>query len=240
MINKIQKIKLQLKKLAKDFGLNFYSNWFVYDWISKKQEILTEFLSTCPDPLYNKYGRTVKERLNNLDKSVSSADFKKCCKLFGGQVYTKKGLQNDKKTLQRINNPLVKKELKQLIKIAEKHLINSDNVALLTRTNIKKEKEWLFEHILIHEWIHLLLYKNNVKFQKKGATYYAYDEGLCDYFCALAGNNLNKLELFRDKQPYPLEKSGWIYAIKFRYWLKNCKTPKDRKRKIWEIYNELR
>jgi len=233
-------IRIQLKKIAKDFSLNYHKKWFIYAGISKKQEILTEFLSPCPDPLYNKYGKTIKERLKNLDKFVSSKDFKECCKRFGGAVCTKKGLQNDKKIIKLISNPLVKKELEALIKIREKYLANYDHVAILTRTNIKKEKEWLFKHILMHEWIHLLLYKNNIKFQKKGARYYAYDEGLCDFFCALATNNLNKLELFEEKETYPLEKSGWTYAIKFRNWLKNCKTSKQRKNKILDIYKKLK
>lgn len=231
-------IKSQLKHLASEFNLEYNPNWFNYDWISKKQEILDEFLSDCPDPLYNKYGKTVPQRIKNLDKFVNSRDFKSCLKRFGGQVCTKKGLKDNKEILKKISNQEVKKELKKLIKTANKYLKNSDSVALLTKTLIKKEQEWLMKYILRHEWIHILLYKNSIQFKKKGIKYYPYDEGLNQYLAAFADNNLKKLEVFRDEEDYSVEKKGWIYAIKFRNWLKDSKTPEERRNKIQEIYHE--
>lgn len=235
-----KKIKAQLKKIAQEFNLKFNINWFVFDWISKEQEIFTEFLSDCEDPVYNKYGKTLKKRILNLDKFIASKDFGDCIKRFGGQVYTKKGVENDQETLEKIKNSRAKKELKQLIKTAQKHLKHSDNVALLTKTKIKKEKEWLFKHVLLHEWVHLLLYKNKIKFQNKGSKYWKYDEGLNEFLINYSINSLDKLEKLRDQEKYPYEKQYFIYAIKWRAWLKNCKTPQQRKSKILEVYRRLK
>lgn len=236
---KINKIKKQIKNIAKDFGLKYDLKWFEYMWISKRQEILIEFVGTCPDPIYNKYGKTPNQRIKNINKFVKSKDFLKCIKRFGGQVAEKKTLKEEEKMYRKISNKKIKKELLRIhFKIKDK-LKETNQIALLTKTNIKKEKEWIEKDILRHEWLHILLCKNKINFQKINKKYWKYDEGLVEYLGSYIDKNLSKLEKFRDKENYPMEKQNWIYAIKLRGLLKNTLTSGERKRKIDELIKRL-
>ncbi|MFH1270674.1 MAG: hypothetical protein ABII03_03490, partial [Nanoarchaeota archaeon] len=77
---KPSQIKAQIKKLAKEFDLKYNPEWFNFMWITTRQEILTEYIGDCPDPIYMKYGKTPNERIKNIDKFVNSKDFKSCLK----------------------------------------------------------------------------------------------------------------------------------------------------------------
>ena len=92
---KINQIKSQIRKIAKEFDLKYKAEWFNVMWISKRQEILTEYIGDCPDPIYNKYGKTAEQRIKNLDKFVNSKDFLNCLKRFGGQVAEKRTLKKE-------------------------------------------------------------------------------------------------------------------------------------------------
>lgn len=207
------KIKSQLKKLAKEFALKYNEKWFNYMWISKRENVLLEYILACPDPIYSKYGKTSQQRAKNLSKFLSSAEFRKCLKRYGGQVVYKKDL--NKKMFEKNS---------ELLKLYTK-LKKADVTALLTKTDVKKEKEHLIRSILRHEWIHVLLKKNNIYFQKKGKKYWPYDEGLNEYMAAFLDNDLNNIEKHMAKEKYPMEKKYWKYAIKFRNLLKNKKEP---------------
>ena len=234
------RIKSQIKKIAKEFDLKYETKWFAYLWISKRQEILLEYLGNCPDPIYQKYGKTAEHRMKNLDKFINSKDFKECVKRFGGQVLEKKSFEKNKKLFKKIKNKKIKSELFNFHKKIKNKFKKVDQIALLTKTNIKKEKYWLKKYILRHEWIHILLYKNKVNFQKINKKYWAYDEGLNEFLGAYLDGKLNKLERFRDKENYPLEKKNWIHSIKFRELFKNKKTPKERKEVIFNLIKRLK
>jgi len=237
---KISQIKSQIKKIAKDFDLEYNTKWFDYIWISKRQEILIEFVGDCPDPIYNKYGKTILQRIKNLDEFVNSKDFQKCIKRFGGQVAEKKDLQKEERLYKKISNKKIREELLNVyLKVKEK-LKNAEQIALITKTNIKKEKEWIEKFILRHEWIHILLYKNRIEFQKINSNYWKYDEGLVEFLGVYIDRNLDKLEKFRDEEQYPTEKQNWIYAIKFRKLFENISNPKERKIKIKNLMRRLR
>ena len=234
------KIKKKLKKISSDFDLDYNPPWFNYSWISKKQEILSEFLSDCTDKIYLRYGKSINQRLKNLDVFVSSKDFNKCTKRYGGQVYKSENLRLHQKLLSGINNPWAKHELSNLISLAKKSLRHSDFLVLLTRTTSVKEREFLLGQILFHEWIHIILFKNGICFQKKGLKYWQYDEGLNEYLAAYVENRLNSLEKKRDTEKYPHERKYYLFAIKFRNWLEDCHTPRERKSKIQKIYKNLK
>lgn len=107
----VSNILLQIKKLARDFDLKFNFKWFGYLWISKREEILKEYAGTCPDPLYEKYGRNATERIKNIDKFMDSKDFQECLKRYGGQVASKEGLKENEKNYQKIKNKKIREEL---------------------------------------------------------------------------------------------------------------------------------
>ena len=62
------KILTKLKNVSEKLNLNFNRDWFGRVWVTKEQEILTEYLSDCRDPTYEKYGHEIFERVNNLEK----------------------------------------------------------------------------------------------------------------------------------------------------------------------------
>ncbi|MAG79216.1 hypothetical protein CMI40_02470 [Candidatus Pacearchaeota archaeon] len=235
-----KKIKLQIKKLAKEFDLKYNPKWFNYMWISKREEILTEYIGDCPDPIYIKYGRTINERIKNIDKFVNSKDFKKCIKRYGGQVTHKKNWKKEEKLFKKIKNIELRIELLRLHDKIKQRFEKIDCLALMTKTKIKKEYDWLMKYCLRHEWIHILLNKNKIHFQDINKKYWPYDEGLNEYLAMFLEKKLHRLEEFRKKEKYPMEHKNWVYAIKFRSLLKNAKTPKERKQEILNLMKRLK
>ena len=233
---KTSEIKNQLKKIAQDFGLKYNSNWFNVLWISKRHEILTEYVGICPDPIYQKYGKTAEQRIKNIDKFVNSADFKECVKRYGGQVVTRRGLEIIEKNYKKIKNLKLKKELLKLNKKIKDNLGKNKCLALLTRSKIKSEEEKIKTIILRHEWIHILIDENNLGFEELGKNiYWKYNEGLVTYFENYLDKTLKKLEMKLDRERYPMEKYYYLYGLKFRELMKNKKTPKERKEVILKL-----
>ena len=68
----------ELRKLAKEFDLKFNKNWFKHLWISKKENILLEYMLMCPDSIYKRYGKTSFERAKHIEDFLSSRNFKEC------------------------------------------------------------------------------------------------------------------------------------------------------------------
>jgi hypothetical protein len=237
---KIRDIKLQIKKLARNFDLRYQKEWFQYLWISTCEEILSEYIGDCPDPIYWKYGKTKEDKIKHIDKFLASKDFKSCLKRVGGSVASKKSTKEQLKLINKIPNKKIKEEMLKLYNKVNKKIGKADYIALLTRTKIKKHYEWQMKYGLRHEWIHILLGKNKIKFQEIDKKLWPYDEGINEYLGAYIDNNLNKLEKLRDKEKYPMEKKNWIYAIKFKKILQDKKTPKDRKKALKELMKRLR
>lgn len=234
------KIKNQIRKLAKDFGLKYDTTWFDLMWIPTRAEILSEYIGGCPDPLYAKYGKTPSQKIANITRFVNSKDFKSCLKRYGGQAASKSGIIQEVKFTKKIKDKWLKEEMLEFYKKLALKLSKASHVALLTIPKNKKEKSWLMKFILRHEWIHILLQKNEVHFQDIKKSYWVYDEGINEYMGAYLDNTLPKLEKFRDKEKYPLEKQNWIYALKFRTLFENCKTPKERKRALIKLLKSLK
>ncbi|MBU0760429.1 MAG: hypothetical protein KJ858_01940, partial [Nanoarchaeota archaeon] len=217
---KPSQIKAQIKKLAKEFDLKYNPEWFNFMWITTRQEILTEYIGDCPDPIYMKYGKTPNERIKNIDKFVNSKDFKSCLKRVGGQVTSRKEWKKELKWFKKIEDISLRNELLKLHYQIKKKLDKTEHLALLTKTKIIKWKKWMMTHCLRHEWIHILLDKNKVQFQEINKKYWPYDEGINEYLGCYLDGTLSKLEKFRDKETYPMEHKNWVYAIKLRELLK--------------------
>jgi len=236
----ISKVKAQLKKISKDFALKFDKEWFKHLWISNRLEILTEYLGTCPDPIYQKYGKNPNERIRNLDKFVDSRDFKECLKRYGGQVAHRSELKQEEKWIKQINNKKIRKELLEFHAKLKKSFGKAKFLALVTKPRNEKERKWQLSYCIREEWIHILLDINKIKFQDIKKKYWPYDEGIATYFAFYLENKLNRLEKFRDKEKYPMEKEYYIYAIKFRQLFKNKKSPEDRKKALIKLLNSLK
>lgn len=99
---KIRGIKLQIRKLARDFDLRYQKEWFQYLWISTREEILSEYIGDCPDPIYWKYGKTKEDKIKHINKFLASKDFEKCLKRFGGSIASKKSTKEQLKLINKI------------------------------------------------------------------------------------------------------------------------------------------
>ena len=234
----MKKEKTQLRKLAREFNLKYDKNWFDIMWISKRHARYLEYVGMCFDPIYTRFGKTIEKRIENIDKFESSKELKKILKRYGGQAITKKEVVKGIKDCKNIKNIKLSKELLSLHKRIQLNL-KEDNLALLTKTKTKQHKEFLLNLILIHEWIHFLLMKNNIYFKSISEKHWKYDEGLVTYLEYYIKNRLGYLESMKRKTEYPMTKIYYIYAIKFRKILRDKKTPKERKQSINNLMKKL-
>jgi len=228
-----REIKQQLQKLAGAFDLKCNVKWFDFMFISKKHNILMEYIGQCPDLIYNKFGKNSEARVRNIQAFINSGEFKKCLRRFRGQVITKKGLEQIWKLSNKIENSGLRKELQILYK--KINLKNKDYIVLLTKTADKKQHNLLMTRILRHEWIHVLLEKNKIYFQKKNKKDWKYDEGFVTYCEAFLDNNLYLLEAISKRIKYPMEKQYYVCAIKFKRILHDKNSPVERKKIILNI-----
>jgi hypothetical protein len=234
MINK-------LKKLAEEFHLKFNKDWFNFLGISKKENILIEYMWMCPDPIYKKYGITPYERAKNIENFISSSDFKECLNRFGGQIINKGTFQKYfPNWIKNIENLELRKIYFNIYEKIYSKLGKSSRIALLTKSDNLSEKEKLKTFVLFHEWIHILINENKINFPHQIKEGWQYNEGLVTYFQEFAGNRLNKLEEgVKYWKKYNYQKQYYIYAIKFRELLKFTNSPKERKDKIMNLKRSL-
>jgi hypothetical protein len=229
-------MKNKLKKLAEEFDLKFYKNWFKHIWISKKENIFLEYIWMCPDPIYNKYGTDPYVRAKNIENFLSSEDFKKCLPRYGGQVIDKKNFKRYFLAwITKIENLEIMKAYKDIYNKINKSLTNCQKIAILTKSNKKNETEDLKSSVLLHEWIHVLLEENNLRIRD-----WKHNEGLVTYLESFSEEKLKELEkkvIFWKK--YNFQKQYYIYAIKFRELLKNVPEPKRRKEEIINLRESL-
>lgn len=223
---KISEVLEELKKASKILKLKFNKNWFKFVWITKEQEILTEYLSDCRDPIYEKYGHKLSERIKNLGTFYDSKDYKKCIIRCGGQVISKNSFSRFRNFVKRIKNQEIKDILLDFCKRVEKNMQEANKIAALTETSIEKEKEQLVYRVLRHEWIHILLEENHIR-----SNNWKYNEGLVSYFEFYIDKNLNNLEKSLKLERYDFNKEYFLNAIIFRDLLKEV-SDKEKIQKI--------
>lgn len=80
-------------------------------------------------------------------------------------------------------------------------------MALITKSKIKKEVQGVKTHVLRHEWIHILLNENNLRFRKLGKNiYWKYNEGLVTYLENYLENSLDRLKIKLDREKYSMQR----------------------------------
>ncbi len=230
---KISQIKIQLKNLAKEFDLKYKEEWFIHMFVSKRENILIEYIWMCPDPIYDKYGKNPSEREKNIEKLINSKEFQELTNRYGGQVIRKKSFNEFfLKRIKNIENKRIQKEFLKIYKKIKNRLKNQTEIAVLTKSNIEKEKEFVKKVILVHEWVHVILFKNNINFNKYDGKSWQYNEGLVTFCQAFIGKSLDELEIKVRKETYPMEKQYYVYALKFKKLLENVNSPKERRKII--------
>ncbi len=196
------------------------------------------YLSTCPDPLFKKFGTTIKQRVENVETFFKSKEFKVLLKKPGGSVLTKRELNRGLNYSKKIKDKKIRSDYYKIYKKIRRVLKNS-HVALLARLKSKREMKFTFNIILFHEWIHVLLIKNRIYFQNIKKSYWELDEGLTTYLENFANNKIDRI-----KKGLPglngLSKIYYSNAKKWHNILKNAKTPKERKKRILNFYRKLK
>jgi len=231
----INNIRLKIKKLARDFNLNYNPKWFDYIILSRKENEIIKFILGCPAPGYNAFGIYQYQRKKNINLFIGSDEFKILSKNYGGQVIRKSGLQMINKYALLIKDKELKDSLKksiQKIKIKFKKLeeIGISYIAAITKTNSAKEKKEIIKIVLRHEWIHTLLFKNSIEFKDK-----RYNEGLVTYLEGFLDNDLDKFIKIESSIKDQFLKEYYTYALKFMVLLKRPKTPTKRKEAICNL-----
>lgn len=234
-MKEFQETKLRIKKLAKDFGMKYNSKIFNMNLVSKKDLLLLKYISTCPELVLVKYGKDVKTRIKNLDKFLKSKDFKIQSKKSGGSIFL---ISEVKKNFKMVKNEQIQKIPKLL-----KNKTLGNRWAIVISKTTKRELKFLFDMILFHEWVHVLLSDNKIYFQKIKKSYWKYDEGLTTYMCNFSDGSLNKLAERYEREKNNKNSLLKIYlknALIFSKLLDKCNRGKERKIKIIGFYNKLK
>ena len=234
-----REIKKDLRKIAKDFNLKYSSAWFDYLLITKREGRYLEYVGMCWDPIYTPFGKTIEKRIENIEKFDKSSVLKKILKRYGGQMITSKEIKKGLKDCKKIKDQKLRKELLALHLLIQKKM-KTTYLALLTKTNSNKEKEFLMRVVLKHEWIHELLFRNGVNFGKINyENFWKYDEGLTTFMDYYLCNRLGWLENMKKRTKYLSAKIDYTYATKFRKLLEDKRTPKGRKEVLVNLKREL-
>lgn len=185
-------IKL-IEKLANELNFVFKKEDYNYIKILAEHKHLITFLKGRPYPESNEFkNRDVKERAGKLGLFLKSSLYKKLKNKGGGCVSSRECFNEELKSLNLIKDLKLKKLIKKIYKRLEKLHKKTKYIVIVTEYN---------ERVLLHEYIHLLLKTNNIKFQKINKKYWIYDEGLTtylEYYILGELNRLNKLNITND------------------------------------------
>jgi len=241
----VKQIKLDIKRVAKAFDLEYNNNWFDYIEISGSESEIIKYLLDCPDPVYSRFGKTSDEKIENLYLFINSEEYKRRIKSEGGQVSTKYSLKQQKRLTKMIKDRKIKFNLVKLNEKIHKKLkklatFGINDIALITKSGIGNERDIILRDILRHEWIHILLFKNKIVFKRINKKYYVYDEGMATFLEFYLNNNLNDLEKIEENAKDSFGKFYYSYAIKFRELIKDKSEPRERKKEIFRLMKDLK
>jgi len=230
--SEINKIRENIKKLAKEFNLNYKKELYKATFLTKKEFAILQFLIGCPDPVYTKFGDTTEERIKNINEFLNSKDFIKLSNKCGGNIVNIKTFQ---KNIKKIKNSQIKKKAERILRKLK--LESSREVVTLTIPKTEREKKFILKTILFHEWIHVLLISNKIYFQSINPDYWRLDEGLTTYLQISFEKKSSDISKIIKKRMEKSSKDSLyiIYAknaLKFNKILKNKKNPNERKKTI--------
>jgi hypothetical protein len=238
----MKEIKGKLQKIAKNISIKYNPYWFKYMWLSKRENILLEYLWMCPDPVYERYGKNSFVRAKNIENFLSSREFEvELLHRFGGQVINKESFKRYfPNWIEEIENSMIKRDYLNIYNKIDKRLGKSEHIAILTKSDKESEKAKLKSFVLFHEWIHILINKNNLTFSSSVRDNWKFNEGLVTYLQESSVGKLDKLEEgVKYWNDYNFQKQYYIYAIIFRELLKKINNPKKRREAIINLRKSL-
>lgn len=213
----MKKVKLGLRDVAKDFNLKFASKEFNVVFLPKEDVIIYLYLIGCPDKQYSKYGQTQNQRIKNIERFLKSKDFFTLKKRYAGTIIEKKSIQKIK--VRDIKNLEIRQRCNKIISNLKK---KKSHAALLPIIRNKKERKFLINVVLLHEWVHTLLLYNRINFQKRTKSKWYLDEGLANYLMLFSETGKTDVKV---KTKNFLMKKGLLIWNEL---LKDKSTPKER------------
>lgn len=235
-------VRKQIKTLASNFSLEYNGQYFIVNFLKNENVVLLLFLMGRRLSHAHPYGSTVSERIPKIYDFLSSQIFKDLVAAPLGVVVEKSTLQT---VLQKVKGDVqfrlqkLFKELKwgkqvQISKNTDTNL----TVAVSEVSNAPESRK--IKPILLHEWIHILLWSNGINFQKLGKEYWKEDEGLAKYLELYLEYRKTDLEsIIRERlEKLPENGSAWkmrLYLEKALKWdrrLKATSSPVERKKRL--------
>jgi hypothetical protein len=218
---------VKLKKLANDFGFKFNVEKFNVVFIPKEDIILYLYLVGCPEKEYSKYGKTHIQRIKNIERFLQSKEFRILKRKYAGTIIEKNALQKIKLT--KIKNLKIRSKATKLVNELRR---KESRAALLPTIKNKKERKFLLNVVLFHEWIHTLLLENGIYFQRKTFGKWYLDEGLVSYMQLFSEKGKSDFNNKASNYKNPNVRKGFLIWNKL---LKERSTPKERHNAILSI-----
>jgi len=206
-----------LKNLAKDFNLKFDPGKFDVAFLPKEDVIIYLYLAGCPDKKYSKYGQTQNKRMKNIERFFKSKEFSVLKRRYAGAIIEKKAVHGIK--VRDIENHVIRRQCNKIIsglKSKEPH------AALLPVIRNRRERKFLTDVVLFHEWVHALLLCNGINFQKRTESKWYLDEGLANYMMSFS--ETGKTEVKVKTKDFQMRRGLSIW----NRLLKDKLTPKER------------
>jgi len=236
----LKKVKQELLKISKDFGLDYNINTNIL-LLSMKEKLLRDFVGGCPDPEMNKFGIRLADRIKNIEAFSNSDLMKKRINGVGGAVVTNRELENEINYSKKIKNTKLRKLILNIYKKLQRKFVNVNKIIILghCKTASRDQIKFLYNIILKHELIHILLISNSIYFQKINSKHWTFDEGLVTYIDYFENNKLNKLNTDLKETKDKMLKIYLRHAVIFNKILKNKSKPSERKQAIMNFYKKL-
>ncbi len=180
-------VNKKLKQLSIEFCLDYNKEILKINFISKQDYSMLLFLNSSPD--FNKFGKTLKSKINNIANFYNSKEFKE-----GSEGAFCTDIDYRINVAKRIKNKIIRERILKKLNKIKKIKVKHGKIAVVISNNWKPEKIGIhkFRRVIHHELIHMILEYNGLVFRND------FGEGVCiylQYFLGTSGTgNLNFLE----------------------------------------------
>jgi len=238
----LEEIRRNIQELAKKFDLKYKKELYKAKFLTSEEFTILQFLIGCPEPFYVKFGKRIQERIKNIDRFLDSRGFIKLSKKkIGGSVLDSKDIKNFQKNINNLKDYRIKNKCKKILRKIKSSITKM--VVVITIPKNERQKKFLFNIVLFHEWIHILLFSNKIRSTKP--KYWVLDEGLTTYLqVSFKKKRTDVSKIIRQRMKKARKDSLYrVYAknaLKFNKILKNKKKPTERKKTILDYYKKLK
>jgi len=230
------KAKELLKNVAKAFDLNLdYAGGFKYLVLTKREIIIRNFLSDCPDPVYVRYGNRDKQNIGlNVEKYLDSEDYEKEFQIPQGCVISERELEKELTFVPNIPFQNLKKEVETSYSKIKEHMGISKRLTLIWNPSEEESESEIPKEILLHEFVHELLESNGILPRS-----WKWNEGLVTY---ITNYVLGFLHRYKEEPKRVQQEMWYTYQEYTRKWinlLEKESNPKKRKEIILDKIKDV-